>query len=1499
MTEETKSFSSTTTGKSNTGIPIPTFESPSSEIYTGSEIESGDRILIDVEEEVDYHKIFNYSLPNNHNRQSSNGNGNSKSSNGNRNRVDSSPTSLIPNLVSNNGILPLPFSFLNSSSLAFTFQSIDEIKHYLSSLQDEHSTFMEVAKACHFLNQFGTHGSYNSTPNSSSSSSYPSIITSMVTVLQSNILKIEQYTSDISQILNILSNTATNHLDRRCRIIAIQSLATIANSTLTKLITTPTLYSNRTDSIYISRIQDEICNDVILTIVNCILNDDDDGVSSIAMETLSHFIHSDCVNIPNKNVITKEIFDLKCQFMTKNNHLIPKRSMWDGESGDYGCGGYADTVQDVDNMSHKADLTWRILEYVLGPRVRKIFVRICLYKQREHRIRCLDVMNDIMIFVYKTERARRGVELGKEGFAKRWYEFDSSILMQEYIDIFLVPMLHVSNIGEMQHLCDNEEAEIGVVVNALMICHVVKCKDICFDQLIRLSVQSLESKLLRSKQSGQRQEMKSNIVALLLIALRGVQRVDRVRLLVLIANVVATMPSIQSVPKDVISPALQFEDGKRLMPSRIGFWSEIAFAILLPDGLSTNNNSAIKADASKRKGDKQSSWFVLNQFFESDSMKKILKSRASMETKGVINPVDEMVYVFCSVAYSIGNRMLPILESTESAKIANSDDSSRDVNSQSSGPDHIEEWYWILSDYESWFRSSIQLLKSFLLCFTWNCSKETTTSSSNASMKAKNRVQDELGIVSTFCFACQRAYLELLKVVVSSKLNINSSVFLHFCCSIPSISSNLKLSNGGSSLESNLVTENELTQVLDDIMKALNQPENVLHRKLRISFLALLCDIWVQKCTMIIQANVGLYLDKSESTGGPVDVDEDVANINEQRARELLALLGSEISKLLDEEKGRCSTTDTVLAGEAQRSLTVCIVAVETIGYTAQRLVNHFSDSNTNKEIEESARYIASVCIVVLRGQGKVELDNEELDNEELDNEEDVKITSSEIESQHKLSTSDSPPGSPRSRARVTMLTNECANSAKRLQEFMSHHNDFSDKNHQCPLFQESGYGVDQDDMVNDLWILSDRFSLVDITFNSNVVHPRILPTQISEEALFYFPQIFRNGNRESGYLMQLCRQLLCHLVEQAIESCPLHFLNDTYHNSAHTLTKILPQTKLDSLRLGAPALPLEQIPAGLNFNEGKIMFSNNTSAISSGSDPLAITASFSVRQFPRFDGNYEWGLVVSVAIHNKTPVAIENGIKMDATIISPTDSNTTAWNRLLLTESAVSKDELEPGGHFIWEFVLNSFPFGGKLCITSTLREISSEISAYKTIFNGNNEANLYDYDNIDGGDDEIDEIADIVIHGEPLSMPSMIILQPSPLVFYRNRLGDQNSFLFLWFSMPHILTDINITPNHNNSTGNVGSNRASRVLASNAMMKVLCDERNGRKIVTAWAFSTWCGRQILVTASSDISKTNVDETGISLVVKGDDKDFLRYIVGSQKEIFVSDLTEGIFSVS
>ena len=72
--------------------------------------------------------------------------------------------------------------------------------------------------------------------------------------------------------------------------------------------------------------------------------------------------------------------------------------------------------------------------------------------------------------------------------------------------------------------------------------------------------------------------------AIVLIAVRGMQRMDRVKMVLLGADMISKMlPSTHSIPNgNTISPALQFKDGERRMPSRVGYWAEIVFAICYP-----------------------------------------------------------------------------------------------------------------------------------------------------------------------------------------------------------------------------------------------------------------------------------------------------------------------------------------------------------------------------------------------------------------------------------------------------------------------------------------------------------------------------------------------------------------------------------------------------------------------------------------------------------------------------------------------------------------------------------------------------------------------------------------------------------------------------------------------------------------------------------------------------------------------------------------------------
>jgi hypothetical protein len=1444
------------------------------------------------------------------------------SNNNSSNRTDiSSPVN------SNNGVLPLKFQL--HPSVAYTFQSIDSghMKLCLSSLQDEHSTYMKVAKACHFLNQFGTHGSYNATPTPSSSTAYAttgagnddsSIKTP--TVVHSSTIQIQEYTSDMTHILNALSNAATSHSDRRCRILTLQSLSIIANATLYKIIPTPKLYCNREDMLCISRIHDEICNDVIITIVNCALDDEDDGVSSIAIECLGRFISNDATN---HNELSKEIYNLQHKMMTKSNHLIPRMGIWDGEGGKGGYGAsYASKVQDIDYHVQKSDIVWRIMESVLAPRIRKLFVRVCLLKDMEHQMRCLTVMNDIMIFVYKTERARRGVKSGKDRFAKRWYDFDATMLIQEYVQIFLIPLLRNLESFHGSTIRYGIETSIGVVMNALMLCSVVKCKEAWLDQLLQLSVHNLEFAVVQLSMQNDNLEMKTNTIAATLIALRGIQRIERVKTLIALVDIITGIPSTNAVPRGPISVALQFEDGSRRIPSRTGFWAEIALTILLPDGLSTNDDINKMSMMTKRKFpqyDTGSSWIVLKYFLESPCIQTLFNSRAKYKINSVINPAEELVYTFCSVAYTIGKRIFPHIVSLENGSTVEDDRSHVIINVNTSrSEENGEGSSWIQSEFESWFHASLELLNSFLPCITWNepdvLSSETNTT--NNFKESEN--------ATTLCHASQQSYIELLKVVLfaSSALSTTSSVFLHFACSIPTIPDENSSETLRSSSQSNIITENELKLLLDRLLKVLTESEKEMSRKQRICLLAMLSDTWVQRCKVMISLNGGLQLDQKE-IAGPVDVDEDVANINEQQARQLLSQLAMEISTILAEEKKRKSNpNDGSVKEGSQRYLMTCIASVESIGYTAQLLVNHFTESKTNIENEESAKHIVSICTVVLKGQGKAET---EVDSDE-------RSASSGL---------DSPPPSPRSKPRITAYTSECADAAKRLQNFVGFYDqefEFGEKNDQsidfnylCPLLKRPNFCVVEDNhyFTNDLWTMENRFSLIHVGDDSNSPLFGHLATPVTKDSLFHTHHHFSGETYHLGYFLQLYRQLLSQQVENAIESSPLHFLKHPLSVvECSSFPSFSSYRNLDPLRLSTPPLPAERFPSSCMLNKGIEKWSNSTHTISSGSDPLAITLSYSLRQLSRFDGDVEWGFAVTITVHNITAVPILNGVRLDATIsqqgsyelssedISSIENREFRPPNLIMTETSVYKKELKAGGHFFWEFVLDSWPLGGEICVNCTLRELEAESSTYQLLEfpnddeqkDANNDDNKNKNEALDkvGGDhEEGEETVDVVFAGAPISVSPMIILQPNPLVFYRDCLGDQTAYQFLWFSMPHHLTEIKIilsAPDfkEENQTSTYFHNINGGALSSSSITNISFHDNTNidkdRRTLSAWAFSTWCGKHLfaMIIPEADEEKSSQ----CSLLVRGDDMNLLQCCVEAQKSLFVSDLTCGKWSV-
>ena len=1322
-----------------------------------------------------------------------------------------------------NGVLPLQININHNTSSSsstnrnvagmvlsngFTYKTIEDIEDHLICLQDENAVYMNILHACHFLNRFCSHGSYNAIPFSSSSTNNPI----RPNLVQSTVLHIQQYTNDMTKIMHALSNTITSHSDRRCRIIAIQTLTNLSIQTLPKLISithNPHLYSNREDITYVSRLEDEITNDVIRLIVNhCILEEEEDeGVVCVAMECLGRFVIGD---VFGHNDLTKEVLDLQGKMMCKSHHLVARRGLWDGyydKTGGRTCGGststnsYADEIQDVDYQVHRLDMQWKILESILGPRIRKFFIRVSLFQSRLHKVRSLTVLNEIMIFVYKTEKRRRNggetgtgsEELGKDGFANRWYEFDSTMLIQEYVDVLVIPLLRQfedfggpSTNRSMTGATSNNGVETSLCVasNALMLCSTVGCKESWFEQLLHLSIQNLEYGFHATKKeihSSVSIDTRLNLISLMIIAMRGMKCSARVSLLAMMVEFISALPSTHPIPKGCVSLAIKFDDGSQRMPSRIGYWTEIALTLLLPDRsthMQSNNNLSSTAKALNS----------VKRFLASSAIQSLLSSRSNAKMyNAVLHPAEEFVYTICSVAHTIVEQTWDQIESTHKSG-------------------ESESWLYVASS---------DILGALLPCMFWKSDK-----SENA--------QSQSEIVFSMCHACQRAYLELLKnvLLVSGLLSKSTSVFINLIGSGRLLSEDQPIDNYQQSRNMFIPIENKLTQFLEKLLTLMTERENDIHRNQRISILAILSDTWVEQSRRIIKYNNLSRLGMNQNAG-PIDVD-DVININEQRARELLSLLAMEISKLLDDEKNERSRSDDDYGTETRRYLMACISSVEIIGYTCRILLKFFSsdDELSNKENKETCRHMLSICTVVLKGQGRIEIEQDDKDEDES-------------------GSTDSPPRSPRSRARMTAFTTKCADAAERLQQFFNYNDDdqqLQDENIITRIF----HVIKEMDFNNDLHNLCDSFSLINID--------RKMKVKSSSQDILRLQHQFEDGTFCTGYFVLIFRQILSQKLTDAINTSDA-FQDETNSNSM--ITSIA-----DPLRISYPTAHLSSRKNEKLSQESQIILdSSKTHVLTSGSDPLAMTLTHSKRQWcTRFDGDAEWVFVVIIAIHNVTAVPILNGIRLDVSIAQNVENDV---NQAIMTENCLYNNTLESGGHFFWEIVLDSWPLGGEIGITCTLRELEAENRTHvlfpfekENVGDDENENN----DNyIEEGNFEDDEILDVTFHGDSVSIPSLC-LQPCPLTFYRDDCGDDIVFQFLWLSMPFRKK---ITLDDSNQVKNVGVD--NKILARHCMLAL---NDNGDDQIRKWAFSTWHGKSILVM----ISTQNDNE----LLVRGNDEGLL-----------------------
>jgi len=1323
-------------------------------------------------------------------------------------------------------VKPLPFNLNPNSTPTF-----DAMHPHLVALEDEHSSYLSVSKACLFLNQLASYGSSSITPPSSP-------------VIESNLFETTEYTTKFSTILNALSSTSSNHSDRRCRILALNSLALISKAIVAKLVITP-VYLNHDDVALITRLQDEICNDVVMNMVSCAL-EDDDGVAAVAFESLGRLVTD----------VEDDLFSREVRAILGQSAPVvfaPVHGIWD-ESRSAWNEHFASSLQELDCTVYNSEIRWRILQSVLAPRIRKLFNRIQLLKTTECKLRCLPFMNVLVMFAYTCKDRGQEQPIDKETFAHRWFEFDTRSLVQEYVETLLIPLLRKFQCSDGAHVENCIEIGLGTATNALMLCSVVHSDETWLDHVISLSIHNLERGLYQMEECGC-MEQQMTIMAALLIALRGMNIERRVAALERVTTLVVGLPSTRVIPQRVMSAALEHADGSRRKPARFGFWTEIALSFLLPD---KNTVDVSNKEYSSGQFKKSAQIGALSAFLESTTPQALMLSKSTQIEGGTValDPTEEMIFSFCSVAHTIGRTTVP----RTALKV----------------------------EHETWIGTSLVLLQSFMPCLNWKVGEQ------NEGARSESLEQS-----STLLFAAQRAYIELFKEVLvhAGTIMPSSSIFYHFMSS----STGTADSQNPSPLErpscmANVVIENDVALLLDRALGELTKPNT--SRKNRLSLVCLLTDSWIRQCQLAMGVNDRV---RRESTG-PVDLDNDVVNINERHARNLLSILGSEISSLIAGEKKRSSSNGrnrmnidssnpVAVAGEELRCLLTCISCVESMAYTAQLSANHFIASDGNVDDEESARYIVSVSMVVLKGQGKTEAEDDCNDPHEEGSSHDDNSTASP------LSTPSSPPRSPRSRARITAFTSECADAAKRLRNFVGLYDDVSDIddsspvaidfNCLCPLFKRSNFGVPFEDKavkgyeaqpsrINEQWNVTDRIALVDYDIKEMIPFPRTLGMSIS-----YLLDLDSQNNGslyDHGILFHICRQQLCVQTQAAITS----------------------RMRCDWKNADAEPRCLRRIPGMIHFEKRtstgatfQLAENDTVSTITGCSEPLAATLSYSVRRTPRFDGEIEFKFVVTVRVHNITPVPVLNGLHLNLIMVPKVkntmenDSTFAGCNERDRLDgghsylvSTVYKTELKGGHHLTWEVVLDFLDIlSNDIRASITLQDVAvgTEVATIGALPRPNkvvlSEEGSVKVDNTSESQRRThpDEILDTTYINNvevEAKAPAGAALLPNPQVFClgRKECGDEKSFIFLWQSMSHSLPALDIPSNQT-------AQSLFTFLTESSSLAIRCNTITGQQPLKAWALTSWCGKHLLALST----KNEMDPNGTSnLYIKSNDAQLL-----------------------
>ncbi|KAL3756676.1 hypothetical protein ACHAWU_002579 [Discostella pseudostelligera] len=1184
----------------------------------------------------------------------------------------------------------------NDDDITDDVELLELDQRYLSHLRNPNSTYPIVAKSCFALHQLV----YNNSSNTNHKSN-GSILSSSYLPLQiesSSIYHIQRYQRLVHRILTTLTSCLTSRNIPTCRKLALLTLASTARSSYARLRFDAALICDiHPPSSLDTRLEDECGTEAAHTLIMASLESDDDGVSATALEALGRLtldIHSD---------------NLSCEIRSIAECANPSHVfMYDRVDEDV-------TKSSFFLLEHSVimkELQVKIWERVISPRLLSVLHRLSLYSSLHHVAKALPIVTATLVHALthgsETKPSRRAMQMTKTMHGKRgWREVDAEMWAKEFVERILLPSLTNRRGGMSDRGVQRALAAACIRMASACPCaswRVAACRHAVVVLLSQLheemngvrpqstyTIPGLSNKMNESPASSSASsssmpgiasplmtasvpmEPLAGTAAMLLVALRGIPLHERASGLasILRATLLYLPHGVPVSGNSGGSPDLPVTtaregDGreKSYRLGRIGLLTEVALSVML-DGDTSSISAKVDVSASDQNNTTTESVpgvreVLLRYILESDKLSLVWQS---FKDKKDINSVNELLWVFCSVAAQLGNKREQLFSKDAASAV-------------------------------EWCNLSLVVLDLFTGII---CNPSSSSSYESA---------------SPFADAGHAAYVGLFASV------------LHRCGSFPPSALSISENMLPNSLESNDVKKKspvvggpgkQLHQVASSLSKITTKilflrdkskngnAQNSVGTSIcassnHVQLAALLVDAWLGRCIM--------------------NHDAKQSNVDQRdMAVMFLPLCNSELVNLLNQDVANADEESVEKAIHLSQVLIACL---ENVACMSELLAH----ANAEQVKQGGAGSVGPLAVTMLKG---IAISAKE--GAAIDCDKDSMIH--------------------------TKIATDAHSAIVRIAE--------------CIRNRPQSY---PDDIASTLKVSP----LIDNA------RPRPMPS---------FPDHGKKVEHCAWFLYCHARLLLAHRTNVAANA-----VTPTTTSSGIAASSKLVHPR-NALRLSSafshstiemyqkvPNLPM-LIPARSSLASRSV-----TETLTGSSDPVSYMLSHGMRRVRKADLSEGVAFIVTMRLHNITPVPIRNGVRLNLQISQAGGSNMLDGNMCVV--SAVYDNEIPAGDYVTWEITLSKWRASNLILQSDvTFLDLEQETSTSKWVSGGGPD---------EGGvvlgeavEDEDEAILDVTLPCKPITISPIVALLPCPLVFFagHNRCeskvghGDTASFEYLWYCM------------------------------------------------------------------------------------------------------------------